>query len=134
MTITTLISLATIVILPVWWIANGHKCWTAIWWLYDHDSKIVYVCWWMIDPDFIRDHELGHYFWFNYLTDINRTEYSKEYDKAMKVWIKWFYRDYGMTNASEDFADNFALSFRENQKSFLIRKRIKLIRKYLTIY
>lgn len=134
MTIVTLMSIATIVMLPIWWMANGYKCWTTIWWLYDQDSKTVYICWGMPDQEFILHHELGHYFWFNYLNDLDRSEYRKEYDKAKKIWIKGFYRDYSMTSVLEDFADNFALSFQSNQSSFLIRKRIKLIKKYFIKY
>lgn len=53
-------------------------------------------------------HEIGHFFWFKYLTEDEKTLYNILFENSN---ILDFYREYSKTNAEEDFADNFALIY-----------------------
>lgn len=54
-------------------------------------------------------HELWHFFWFQYLTDFERTIYWILFDYS---WPFDFLREYSKTNKEEDFADTFATIYR----------------------
>lgn len=76
--------------------------------------------------EFYKYHELGHHFWFKYMTQAQRDEYTKEFNKS-----KVFHRDWGKTNSEEEFADNFAIHVLKIRHNKALNKRILLIRKYL---
>lgn len=129
MTIATLLTSVIITILPVgstiptlgecnWTYAGG----------YEEQSWTIYVCYNANEEqvEFVKYHELGHHFWFKFMTQAQRDEYTKEWKKS-----KVFYRDYGSTNAVEDFADNFSIHVLKLKHDKALDKRIYLIRKYL---
>jgi len=127
MTLTTLLTSISIVFLPLWANVEGYKC-GDIWWLY-YNNK-VYVCDYDGFKDFYLYHEIWHYFYFNHLSDKQKKEYLKEYLLAKEKGIKYFHREYGMTNVYEDFAENFAVMVQWN-KNLKLSKRILAIKKYL---
>ena len=127
MTLTTLLSSISIVFLPLWASVEGYKC-GDIWGLY-YNNK-VYVCEIDSNTEFYKYHEIWHYFYFNHLSDKQKKEYLKEYLIAKEKGIKYFHREYGMTNVYEDFAENFSLMVIGN-KNLKLSKRILLIKKYL---
>lgn len=100
-------------------------------WMYHHNTKTVYVCEWQYrgkdayTAQFSLYHELGHYYWYS-LTDSQRDEYTKEYNKA-----KQFYRDYGKESVGEDFSDNVSLISLGQNSNKDVMKRIRIIKKFM---
>jgi hypothetical protein len=90
---------------------------------YSHESKIIYLCDGVPgNNEFYKQHEIGHYVWFNLLTDAQRAKYKIEFDKS-----KVFYREYSK-NLEEDFADNYALLQLKERQSYQLQKRINFIK------
>ena len=127
MTLTTLLSSLSIVFLPLWASVEGYKC-GDIGGIY-YNSK-VYVCEIDSNTEFYKYHEVFHHFYFNYLSDKQKKDYLKEYLIAKEKGIKYFHREYGMTNVYEDFSENFSVMVQWN-KNTKLSKRILLIKKYL---
>lgn len=127
MTLTTLLTSISITFLPLWASVWGYEC-GKIAGLF-HDNK-VYVCEIDSNTEFYKYHEIGHYFYFNHLNDQQKKQYLKEYLLAKEKGIKYFHREYGMTNVYEDFADNFSIMVLWN-KNLKLSRRILLIKKYL---
>lgn len=84
--------------------AHTNLCQINAWW-YVHDSKIVYICEWLRDQDFIMTHEYAHYVWYNFLSQKEKNAYIKQW-KISKGIPNSFDRDYSATNAEEWFADD----------------------------
>ena len=102
-----------------------HKCWEVVA-SYSHESKIIYLCEWVTgNKEFYKQHEIGHYVWFNILTNEQRAKYKVEFNKSTV-----FYREYSK-NLEEDFADNYALLQIKERQTYQLQKRINLIRKYI---
>jgi len=101
-------------------------------WVYVHSAKTAYVCElndWL--TKFYLSHETAHYHWYNTLSEEQRVNYTKEYNKDYKKWIKYFYREYSMSSVEEDFADNYALIVMKVKINNIWKKRLYLIRKYI---
>lgn len=135
--VSPLLSHIIIIILPFWNVIPvvNLQCWNTIAGLYEQSTKIIYICENKNEnraqKDFIKNHEIGHYFWFNYMNPSQRDEYKIAYQKSMKLWITAFYREYSMSNELEDFADNYALIHMKGSNILPIKKRIMLIKKYI---
>lgn len=83
------------------------------------------------DVEFRKSHEIGHYFWDKFMTAEQKAKYEIEYKKAKKLWIRAFYRDYGMWDMEEDFCDNLALYITKENSNPFVMKRIRLIKSFL---
>ncbi len=127
MILATLVASISITFLPLWASVEWYEC-GKIAWLYSNGK--VYVCEIDSNTEFYKHHEIGHYFYFNHLNDKQKKEYLKEYIIAKEKGIKYFHREYGMTNVYEDFAENFSVMVQGN-KNLKLSKRILLIKKYL---
>jgi hypothetical protein len=95
----------TFIIIQLWLSIpeTNYICWDIAW-VYSIATKNIYLCEWVIgDKEFYRQHEIGHYVWFNILTQLQKDRYEVEYKKATS-----FYREYSKV-LIEDFADNYAL-------------------------
>jgi hypothetical protein len=96
---------------------------------YVEDTSTVYVCLSSNERqvEFVKWHEVGHHYWFKFMTQKQRDSYKKLYERDIKRWAK-FYREYGKTSVVEDFADNFAVVVTKNRhkntRLFFIRKLI----------
>jgi len=95
---------------------------------YDEKTSTVYVCYSANEKEveFVKWHEIGHHYWFKFLTQKQRDDYTKLYEKDLKNGK--FYRDYGKTSAVEDFAENFAVITTKTKHN---NKRLAYIRKLL---
>lgn len=96
---------------------------------YDAETSTVYVCYSANEKDveFVKWHEVGHHYWFKFMTQAQRDEYTKLYKRDLKKGK--FYREYGKTSAVEDFADNFSIvvtkTNHNNTRLTFIRKLLK---------
>lgn len=96
---------------------------------YDASTSTIYVCYSANEKDveFVKWHEVGHHYWFKFMTQVQRDEYTKLYNRDLKKWK--FYREYGKTSAVESFADDFAVIITKtrhtNTRLTFIRKIIK---------
>lgn len=129
MTIATILSLATIIVLPVGLWGLPIDC-NNYWGAYNIQNKVIYICGGMTTEEttFVKYHELAHYFWFNYLNNTQRNKYTILYMNATE-----FTRPYSKTSVVEDFADNFALLTMGWSTNANINKRINKIKYYIRI-
>lgn len=74
----------------------------------------------------MKYHEIGHHYWFKFMTQEQRDEYTKLYNRELKKGK--FYREYGKTSAVEDFADNFAVIITKTPHT---NTRLSFIRKLI---
>ncbi len=58
-------------------------------------------------------HEIGHYYWFEYLTREEKQEYRKLYKESL---TSDFFMENSKIDTEEDFADNFVLYYADNLK------------------
>lgn len=125
MTIASLLTSVIINIIPInGTIPNlsGHCNETYAWW-YIEQSWTIYVCYNSNEAQlqFVKYHELGHHFWFKFMTQEQRDEYTKLYNKES-------FKSY---NVEEDFADIFSAYVLNIKHNKSVNKRIYLIRKYI---
>lgn len=131
MRLTTLIASTVITILPLGFlIPEAHiKCGEDIGGVYLEWLDHIYIC----DTDqhtkFYRDHELGHHFWYKFMDQPQKDKYKILFDKALKEWTGSFYREYGMTDIEEDFAENFALMLAKKNSTPKLQIRVHYIKK-----
>ncbi len=92
--------------------------------MYIESESALYLC--SDYEEFHKMHEVGHHFWFKFLTQKQRDDYTKLYEKDLKNGK--FYRDYGRVSAVEDFAENFAVITTKTKHN---NKRLAYIRKLL---
>lgn len=131
MTITYLTSLITIVMVPFGWMVWEYKCWD-IGWNYNLWTKVISLCEWVEwDTEFYKNHEISHYLYFNLLSNSQKEQYHKEYEKAKKQGIWSFYRQYAMDSEIEDFADNGSLLFTKKNSNPSVMRRVRLIKKFM---
>lgn len=107
----------------------GMKCGSKVAWYYSRNTQDIFVCDIDEQVDRYKNHELGHKFYFEYMTDEQRKEYEELYKIALKEWSGSFIRDYAMTTVEEDFAENFAFMAMKINQPPKIQKRIRWIRK-----
>lgn len=133
MNITLLISSLIIQSIPYGWSVpfTNYKCWDIAA-SYHHDTQVIYLCEWVEwEKDFYKYHEIGHYIYYQVLTDQQRLLYNISYEKSLKQGKKAFYREYWMLDEKEDFADNFALMMIKKNLDPYVMKRIRLIKSIL---
>ena len=108
MTLTTLLSSVIISLLP----ASNTHC--IDWYGYyeiQNETRQIFICKWIgKEYSFTKYHELGHHFWYTYMTEEQKAEYKKEFEKVGE-------------DIEEDFADNFArmIQKKHTRKTNLIR-------------
>ena len=89
--------------------------WTNLHWLYhlryEQIKPRIEICRLESKEDmkFTLVHELGHYYWFEYLTREQKEEYKKLYNQS-----NYFFTTNSRIDAEEDFADNFFLYFADD--------------------
>lgn len=91
-------------------------------------NNTIYLCQWVQgNTEFYKYHEVGHHFWYKIMTQKQRDDYVKLYERDLKKWK--FYRDYGKASVKEDFADNFGIIVAKiphnNTRIPFIRKLLK---------
>ncbi len=124
-----LASLSIIILHVSAWIPTLGACNEWYSWWYDASTSTIYVCYSANEKDveFVKWHEVGHHYWFKFMTQTQRNEYIKLYKRDLKKGK--FYREYGKINPVEDFADNFAIvvthDSHKNTRLPFIRKIIK---------
>ena len=111
------------------------KCWT--WtgqavgvYLETPSFTEIYVCdIWDGNTEATKQHELWHFVYDKRLTDKQKKEYKKLWEKHKKNWLKAFNRDYGMVSVEEGFAEDYARIGMKNNR--YINQRIRLIKSFL---
>lgn len=128
--IASILASLSIIILPVTaWIPTLGNCNQGYSGGYDEKTSTVYVCYSANEKDveFVKYHEVGHHYWFKFMTQTQRDEYTKLYKRDLKKWK--FYREYWKTNPVESFADDFSVvvtrATHKNTRLPFIRKLIK---------
>ena len=109
MTATSLFTSLTITILPFGWIIPWTYTKCEYRGIYVDEFQTIYICdiGTADEKEYTKLHEIGHYVWFRKLTDSQRADYTKLYDRAMKQGRKAFPTDYAMTNVLESFAEDY---------------------------
>ena len=126
--ISTILSSATIVLIPLFGVLPTlGNCGWAYAWAYDKETSTIYLCYSANETstEFTKYHELGHHFWYKYMNQSQRDEYTKLWKES-----KDFYRDYGKTSAMEDFADTFSI-VTTNKNILRIRQKTNFIKSLL---
>ncbi len=123
--LSTILASLTIVLVPIWGILwnSGLRCGTYGG-VYSPSESTIYLC--SDYQEFYKHHEIGHHIWFKFLTQKQRDDYTKLYERDLKKGK--FYRDYGRTSAIEDFAENYAVIVSNKKHN---NTRLPFIRKIL---
>jgi hypothetical protein len=120
-----------IVMIPINWIIPGAyiQCWwfSDVGWLYNQESKVMYVCsnYTGRAKERILVHEMWHYVWFEKLTESQRNEYKKEWEKN-----KEFYSSYSASSVEEWFAEDFYFIHTKNHRN-TVNSRFAIVKKIL---
>lgn len=130
MTLTGILASAIITYLPLGFTVpwTYYTCWD-IWGVYV-DWKI-YVCAVDAHTDFYKEHETGHLIDDKYLTEEQREQYKKLYEKHRKIGLRAFQREYGYSDWQESLADDYASHVLKQKVNIYTKQRIKLITSFL---
>lgn len=87
----------------------------------------------------VLKHELGHHVDFTLITEKEKEDYKREWEKSIAMGTGQFIRSYGTTNVMEGFADDFMYitegryyyprAITDKQKQ--IKKRTDIVRKII---
>lgn len=99
----------TIILLPFGSIIDGIGPCSDYGWAYVHEGNVVYICeeHAQLTKKFTEYHEIGHYFYFQYLSENERKNYEKIFE-SHKNSENSFIRKYSRSSSVESFADDFA--------------------------
>ena len=80
----------------------------GLWGTYHTETKQIAICNWheQEQTDFHILHEVGHYYWFEKMSQGQRERFKNMYSKTKP---ENFYRTYSWKMVEEDFADMFAV-------------------------
>lgn len=132
MTIQEIIASLVITIFPLGMLLPeiNVKCWENIGWIYSVSTQHIYICD-VPGKEMFIEHEIWHHIWFEWLTNEERLQYTKLYNKAITIWDKAFYREYSKQSVLEDFADNFYLARNNIKSNIYIHQRVRFIKKII---
>ena len=130
MTLTWFLASIVVIVLPLWFTIpwTYYVCW-QVWWAYSQET--IYVCAVDEHTDFYKEHETGHLIDDKYLTEEQREQYKKLYEKHRKIGLRAFQREYGYNDWQESLADDYASHVLKQKVNIYTKQRIKLITSFL---
>lgn len=130
MTLTGILASAIITYLPLGYTIpwTYYVCW-QVWWAYSQET--IYVCAVDAHTDFYKEHETWHLIDDKYLTEEQREQYKKLYNKHRKIGLRAFQREYGYNDWQESLADDYASHVLKQKVNIYTKQRIKLITSFL---
>ncbi len=130
MTPTWILASAIITYLPLGYTIpwTYYVCW-QVWWAYSQET--IYVCAVDEHTKFYKEHETWHLIDDKYLTEEQREQYKKLYNKHRKIGLRAFQREYGYNDWQESLADDYASHVLKQKVNIYTKQRIKLITSFL---
>lgn len=130
MNLTAILASIVVIVLPLWFTIpwTYYVCW-GVWWAYSQET--IYVC--AIDEHtvFYKEHETWHLIDDKYLTEEQREQYKKLYNKHRKIGLRAFQREYWYNDWQESLADDYASHVLKQKVNIYTKQRIKLITSFL---
>lgn len=130
MTLTWILASAIITYLPLGYTIpwTYYVCW-KVWWAYSQET--IYVCAVDEHTKFYKEHETWHLIDDKYLTEEQRDQYKKLYEKHKKIGLRAFQREYWYNDWQESLADDYASHVLKQKVNIYTKQRIKLITSFL---
>ena len=130
MNLTAILASIVVIVLPLWFTIpwTYYVCW-KVWWAYSQET--IYVCAVDEHTKFYKEHETGHLIDDKYLTEEQREQYKKLYEKHRKIGLRAFQREYWYNDWQESLADDYASHVLKQKVNIYTKQRIKLIKSLL---